>query len=106
MSRHDEPMEGGVATQRESRAKVKKPILYNVVLHNDDYTTMEFVIQILETLFHHPPAAATQIMLSIHNKGKGVAGTFSRDIAETKAMQVSQRAQQSGHPLKATVEPA
>jgi ATP-dependent Clp protease adaptor protein ClpS len=105
MSRRDETTEeGGVATQPKSRVKVKKPRLFKVVLHNDDYTTLEFVIQILEKLFHHPPAAAAQIMLKIHNKGRGVAGTFSRDIAETKLMQVDKRARQSGHPLKATLE--
>jgi ATP-dependent Clp protease adaptor protein ClpS len=106
MSGKDETMEGGVATQPKSRVKVKKPRLFNVILHNDDYTTMEFVIHILEELFHHPPAAAAQIMLKIHKKGRGVAGTFGRDIAETKLVQVGQWARNSGHPLKATLEEA
>ena len=106
MSRKDEQLEGGVATEQRRRVKAKKPKLFNVIIHNDDYTTMEFVVQILEGLFHHPPAAAAQIMLHIHNKGRGVAGTFPRDIAETKIAQVAQRAKQAGHPLKSTMEPA
>ena len=104
MSHNDfEGAEGGCAT--ENRTKIKKPQPYKVILWNDDYTTMEFVVRVLESVFHHPPARATQIMLHIHNKGKGVAGVYSRDVAETRATQVIQLAREHGHPLKVTTEP-
>ncbi|MEO1267108.1 MAG: ATP-dependent Clp protease adapter ClpS [Myxococcota bacterium] len=103
MAQNDFESEGGVATQK--RTKLKKPKPYKVILWNDDYTTMEFVVRVLESVFHHPPSRATQIMLHIHNKGKGVAGIYSRDVAETRATQVTQLAREHGHPLKVTTEP-
>ena len=89
-----------------TRSRTKKPKLYKVLLHNDNYTSMEFVVDILEEIFHMPPGAATQVMLKIHREGHGVAGVFTRDIAETKVQQVEDRAIEWGYPLLCTMEPA
>jgi ATP-dependent Clp protease adaptor protein ClpS len=94
--------EGGVATQE--RAKVKRPDRYKVLLHNDDYTPMEFVVQILEQLFGKGPAAATQIMLAIHRSGVGVAGVYVLEVAETKVAAVHDAAAERDYPLQAGVE--
>jgi len=95
--------QGNVAVE-EARPKTKKPPLYKVVLLNDDYTPMEFVVQVLETFFSLDRTKATQIMLQVHTEGKGVCGVFPRDIAETKAAQVEQCALENDHPLKCEVE--
>ena len=86
------------------RREVKAPSLYKVFLLNDDYTTMEFVTGILENLFHKSPMEATQIMLHVHKNGKGLAGIFTRGIAETKVASVEEQSKQSGFPLKCTME--
>jgi ATP-dependent Clp protease adaptor protein ClpS len=104
MSDRDFELEGGILAEDRVRAKVPRP--FNVILHNDDYTTMDFVQTILERVFHHAPAAAAQLMLEVHTNGKAVAGTFTRDIAETKATEAIQLAREEGHPLKCSVEPA
>ena len=83
----------------------KEPRRYQVVLHNDDYTTMEFVVHILEKFFHKSDTEATQIMLQVHHKGYGIVGVFTRDVAETKAALVMDYARQHGHPLRCTAEP-
>lgn len=88
-----------------TRKKVKRPRMYAVVLHNDDYTTQEFVIQILKAFFHKTDTDARTIMLTVHMKGQGVAGTYSKDIAESKVTQVTEFARSQGAPLKLTVEP-
>jgi ATP-dependent Clp protease adaptor protein ClpS len=85
--------------------KVEPPKKFKVVFYNDDYTPMEFVVLILRQVFHHPEDAATAIMLSVHNNGRGVAGVFSKEIAETKAHMANQTAANYGHPLRAEFEP-
>ena len=100
----DERQEGELALA--AKPKVKRPRRFSVLFHNDDYTTMEFVVSVLMKFFHKTETEATQIMLTVHHKGYAVAGTFTRDIAETKAAHVSSYAKQHGHPLKCTAEPA
>ena len=94
--------EGGLATQ--VRKKVARPDRYKVLLYNDDFTPMEFVVMILERVFGKSPAAATQIMLQIHRSGLGVAGVFVLEVAETKVAAVHQAAEGRGYPLRAGVE--
>lgn len=88
----------------EARPKVKQPPLYRVVLINDDYTPMEFVVDILESVFGMERTRATQVMLEVHTKGKGICGVFNYEIAETKVAQVMSIAQQHQHPLLCTME--
>ncbi len=84
--------------------QIKKPKKYKVILHNDDYTTMEFVIFILKVVFHKTLAEAETIMLEVHNKGYGVCGIYSFEIAESKAKKVEILAREQNHPLKCTIE--
>ena len=88
----------------EARPKVKQPPLYRVVLINDDYTPMDFVVDILESVFGMERTRATQVMLEVHTKGKGVCGVYNFEIAETKVAQVMGIAQQHQHPLLCTME--
>jgi ATP-dependent Clp protease adaptor protein ClpS len=88
----------------ESRPKLKQPPLYRVVLLNDDYTPMEFVVDILESVFGMERTRATQVMLEVHTKGKGVCGVYNFEIAETKVAQVMTIARQHQHPLLCTME--
>ncbi len=88
----------------EARPKLKQPPLYRVVLINDDYTPMEFVVDILETIFGMERTRATQVMLEVHTKGKGVCGVYNFEIAETKVAQVMGIARQHQHPLLCTME--
>ena len=88
----------------EARPKLKEPPLYRVVLINDDYTPMEFVVDILESVFGMERTRATQVMLEVHTKGKGVCGVYNFEIAETKVAQVTSIAQQHQHPLLCQME--
>ncbi|MCG2634447.1 MAG: ATP-dependent Clp protease adapter ClpS [Gammaproteobacteria bacterium] len=87
-----------------ARPKLKLPPRYKVVLLNDDYTPMEFVVEVLESFFGMNREQSTQVMLHVHTRGKGVCGVFSREIAETRVAQVSQYARENGHPLKCLME--
>ena len=95
--------EGDLATKE--RIRTKKPRQFKVVLHNDNYTTMEFVVMVLIQFFHKSETESTHIMLTVHHKGKGIAGIYSRDVAETKVSQVTRFAEEHGMPLKLTTEP-
>ena len=90
---------------QEARPKLQRPILYKVILLNDDYTPMEFVVIVLEQFFHKNREEATRIMLHVHQKGIGVCGIYTREIAETKVQQVLGYAQEHSHPLQCTLEP-
>lgn len=85
--------------------ELKKPQLYAVVMYNDDYTPMEFVVMVLQEHFKHDLDTAVAIMLAIHHEGKGIAGVYPKDIAETKAQQVNREARQAGFPLLTQIEP-
>lgn len=87
-----------------SKPKLKAPSMYRVVLLNDDYTPMEFVVEVLMTFFNIDEGKATQIMLAVHTEGKGVCGIYPKDIAETKAALVNQSARQHEHPLLCEIE--
>ena len=90
---------------QETRPQIKKPPLYKVILLNDDYTPMEFVVRVLERYFHKSREEATRIMLQVHQKGMGICGVFTREVAETKVRQVMLYAAESQHPLQCSMEP-
>lgn len=95
----------GVGIATRTRARTKKPSLYKVLMLNDDYTPMEFVVVVLQEFFHKDRDTATQIMLKIHLDGRGVCGVYPQDIANTKVQQVLDAAHQAGHPLQCVCEP-
>lgn len=96
--------EGRTDLITKTRPRTKKPSLYKVVLLNDDYTPMEFVVDVLERFFSMGLEDATRIMLHVHHKGKGICGVFTYEIAETKVTQVTDYARQNQHPLQCTME--
>ena len=100
----NERTDGYDVAVEEARPKLKQPPLYRVVLINDDYTPMEFVVDILETIFGMERTRATQVMLEVHTKGKGICGVYNFEIAETKVAQVTGIAQQHQHPLLCEME--
>lgn len=97
--------DGDSAVATEIEKKVTRPKLYRVLLHNDDYTTMEFVVIVLTTIFHHKEEDAIRIMLHVHNRGIGVAGIFSYEIAETKVKKTMDLARSHEFPLRCSMEP-
>ena len=100
----NEESRGGVLVER--RIKTRRPSMYKVLLLNDDYTPMDFVIEVLEKFFQKSHAEATQIMLSVHQKGMGVCGVYTHEVAETKVALVNEYARQSEYPLQCTLEKA
>jgi len=102
----EERRSGGDLTVEAVKPKLKKPPLYSVVLLNDDFTPMEFVVEVLQTFFTLSTENATRIMLHVHTKGKGVCGVFTREIAETKVAQVNQYSRENKHPLLCEMEEA
>jgi ATP-dependent Clp protease adaptor protein ClpS len=95
--------EGELLTKE--RSKTKRPPMYAVVVLNDDYTPMEFVVWLLQTVFYKSPAEATKLMLDVHNNGRGVCGIYTHDVARTKSVQVAQLARKHEHPLECVIEP-
>lgn len=99
----DDGHDDGIAVQ-EAKPKLKKPPMYKVIILNDDYTPMDFVVHILEAFFNLSHEKAQNVMLNVHTKGKGVCGVYTRDIAETKVDQVNDYSRQNQHPLLCTME--
>lgn len=91
---------------QEAKPKLKRPPLYKVIILNDDYTPMEFVVHVLEVFFAMDRVLATRVMLQVHTQGKGICGTYTREIAETKVAQVNNYARENQHPLLCTMEKA
>lgn len=103
LDQDDDNHDSGLAILEE-RPKLKQPAKYHVVIMNDDFTPMEFVVEVLETFFYMSREKATQIMLAVHTQGKAVCGVFSKDVAETKSSQVNEFSKMSEHPLLSQVE--
>ncbi len=101
---NEEKIQSDENVAEKEKLKTEEPSLYRVILLNDDYTTMEFVIHVLETVFHKPLPEATRIMLSVHKKGAGLCGVYTREIAETKVAYVHAMASENQFPLKCTME--
>jgi ATP-dependent Clp protease adaptor protein ClpS len=102
----DNEHKGDVEVLEKAKRKVQKPPLYKVILHNDDYPTMQFVVEILESVFHKSPSEAYRIMMHVHTRGHGVCGAYPHEVAETKVALVHDRARSQGFPLRASMEEA
>lgn len=105
MPRQKPREEGDVSVVTEKKSKTQKPRLWKCILHNDDFTTMEFVIHALEVVFNKPPAEAHELMLQVHTRGFCVAGVYTYEIAETKVTTVEQMARAAEFPFLCTMEP-
>ena len=97
--------DSNVVTEVKPEKKLKRPTLYKVLLHNDNYTTREFVVAVLREVFHRPEHEAVQIMMHVHNNGVGVAGVYTFEVAETKVKLVERLAQEHEYPLRLSIEP-
>ena len=95
----------GVVTENRDEQRVSRPRMYRVLMHNDDYTTREFVVDVLRSVFHHSEPEAVRIMMHVHYNGLGVAGVFTREVAETKIQTVEQLAREREYPLRLSMEP-
>ncbi len=106
--RHDENENGKYEKDpsADSVARLKEPVMYRVILHNDHYTTMDFVVEVLMKIFHKPAAEATKIMLDVHRRGQGLCGIYIYDVAVTKVSQVDKMAKENEFPLKCSYEEA
>jgi len=105
MSRPSQTPGPGTATKSRSKAKLQPPTLWKVILHNDDYTTQDFVVWVLRSVFRKAEEEAVRIMLDVHRRGKGVAGIYPFDVADTKIAQVKELAERNEFPLLCTLEP-
>jgi ATP-dependent Clp protease adaptor protein ClpS len=101
----DQRLQPGTDTEDRTRTDLERARLFRVILHNDDYTTMEFVVRILESVFLKQPAEAYRIMMLVHTRGWGSCGVYPFEIAETKVATVHDRAREQGFPLRASLEP-
>lgn len=104
MAKDDLEHGGAVVEKTESKTKMERPPLYKVLLHNDDFTTMEFVVFILQTVFNHGESEAVRIMLNVHQQGVGLAGIYTYEVAEMKVEKVTSIAQANDFPLLCTIE--
>jgi ATP-dependent Clp protease adaptor protein ClpS len=95
---------GGTEIATETRQQTKKPQMFKVLFHNDDYTTMEFVVSMLISLFHQSEAQAFKTMMHVHQNGTGVAGVYTKEVAETKVAQATSAARKQEYPLEVTIE--
>jgi ATP-dependent Clp protease adaptor protein ClpS len=102
---YEDEGDAGVVTVTQPKQKTKRPPLYKVLMHNDDYTTREFVVWVLESVFQKTEPEAIRIMMHVHMNGVGVAGIYTREIAETKAAKTERMAREQEFPLRLTVEP-
>jgi ATP-dependent Clp protease adaptor protein ClpS len=100
-----DPGTGGQVLEK-TKPKTKRPALFKVILHNDDYTTMQFVVEVLESIFQRSPAEAFRIMMHVHTRGFGICGVYPYEVAETKVGLVHDRAREQGFPLRASMEEA
>lgn len=105
MGRFEFDDENDLILEEEQDLELQKPTMYKVIFHNDDYTTMEFVVFILESIFHKSKAESTKIMLEVHKKGSGVVGIYTKEVASTNIYLVEKLAEEEEFPFRATMEP-